>query len=73
MSRLADCQQTILNEIQAGATRKSVAMTYRLAMDSGEAVDWPVVNSAIIARWSMSGLQWIKQQAWTGKCFGGSR
>jgi hypothetical protein len=31
---------------------------------TGVKVDWPAVNAAIIARWSRSGLTWIKTQAW---------
>lgn len=67
---LACCTETLLREIEHGATRKSVAMTYRLAMQSSAPTDWPTVNAAIIKRWSVSGLTWIKQQAWSGKCFG---
>ena len=44
-------------------------MTYRLALESSEKVDWSIVNRAIIKRWSMSGLHDIKKWAWSGKCF----
>lgn len=63
---LAACTDTILSEITQGATRRAVAQTYRLAMQSSQPTDWPRVNAAIIARWSVSGLQWIKKQAWRG-------
>ena len=69
---LACCESTLLHEIaEPDVTRKSVAMTYRLAMESSECdrIDWAKVNAAIIARWSPSALQWIKKQAWSGKCF----
>lgn len=51
--------------------RRDVAQTYRLAMDSSECgrVDWAKVNQAIIARWSLSALGWVKKQAHSGKCF----
>ena len=51
--------------------RRDVAFNYRLASEShrafGTPVDWPKVNAAIIERWSRSGLEWIKRQAWPGK------
>ena len=49
--------------------RRSVAMTYALAIRSSEKTDFRAVNKAIIERWSVSGLDWIKKQAWSGKCF----
>jgi hypothetical protein len=66
---LACCTETLLNEIANGATRTAVAQTYRLAMHSRSETDWKRVNEAIIARWSVSGLTWIKKQAWSGQCF----
>lgn len=67
---LAACTDTLLHEITSGAPRRAVAQTYRLAMQSSQPTDWPRVNAAILERWSVSGLTWIKQQAWSGKCFG---
>lgn len=66
---LAACTDMLLHEIAQGASRRAVARTYRLAMQSSHETDWKRVNEAIIARWSVSGLTWIKQQAWSGKCF----
>ena len=66
---LAACTETLLNEIANGAPRRAVAQTYRLAMQSSQPTDWARVNTAIIERWSLSGLSWIKKQAWSGKCF----
>lgn len=69
---LADCERTLLEEIaRPEMTRRDVAKTYALALRSSERnrVDWKKVNRAIIDRWSPSGLDWIKQQAWSGKCF----
>lgn len=67
---LTDCQNTILHEISMKEIkRRDVAQTYRLAMESGETIDWGIINRAIIERWSRSGLIWIKTQAHSGKCF----
>lgn len=67
---LADCTNTLLREIaEPSIKRIDVAKTYALAIKSSEAVNWPVVNAAIIKRWSKSGLVWIKKQAWSGKCW----
>jgi thymidine phosphorylase len=68
--------KTILREIaMPEMKRRSIAMTYALCMRSaaaGEAVDWAAINKAIMDRWSVSGLAWIKTQAASGKCFGGA-
>ncbi len=71
---LAAAEATILGEIaDKRFKRKSVAKTYSLAMRTHqlghEVIDWKKVNEAIIARWSFSGLNWIKEQAHSGKCF----
>ncbi len=71
---LANCEETLLGEIANQCFKRlDVAKTYCLALRSSEArtVDWGKVNRAIIARWSVSGLNWIKTQAYSGKCFGG--
>ena len=75
--RLCNCESTLLMEAGTkGITRKSIAMTYRLSMEQerdigGEKIDWEKVNSAIVDRWSLSGLVYIKKLAWSGKCFQG--
>ncbi len=57
--------QVMLDEIAAGATRKSVAGTYAFALrDAFKTTDWGTINAAIIERWSLSGLQYIKERAW---------
>lgn len=50
---------------EPGLTRADVATTYGLTLVSSEraSVDWGKVNRAIIARWSRSGLEWIKKAA----------
>ncbi len=69
---LADCENVLLQEISMKEMkRKDIAKTYALALKSSEfdQIDWGKVNRAIIARWSMSALTYIKDQAWSGKCF----
>lgn len=67
---LAACTSTLLDEIaRPESKRRDVAKTYCLALRSSEPTDWRAVNTAIIARWSVSALNWIKKQAHSGKCF----
>jgi hypothetical protein len=67
---MVDCTGTLLREIaMPESTRNSVAQTYALAMKSSEPTDWPAVNRAIIARWSLSALEHVKKLAWSGKCW----
>lgn len=67
---LADPEAQLLTEIaDVTMKRRDVAMTYRLAIRACRApsdvtVDWHKVNLAIIERWSMAGLTWIKRFAW---------
>jgi len=68
---LACCTQTLLREIaDRSLRRKDIAMTYALALRSSEPTDWKAVNAAIVARWSMAALVWIRKQARSGRCFG---
>jgi hypothetical protein len=65
---LADPQGQLLEEIaDKRFTRRDVAMTYRIAVrrGGGDRVDWPKVNRAIIDRWSVSALIYIKKLAWS--------
>ena len=67
---LVSGEDTILREIaEPKLKRKDIAMTYRLIMDGGEEVNWGWINKAILGRWKLSGLIWIKKQAHSGKCF----
>lgn len=69
---MADCENVLLREISAKeCKRRDIAQSYALALRSSEAktMDWGKVNRAIVARWSPSALNWIKEQAWSGKCF----
>ena len=71
---LANCEKTILDEIEMKELKRiDVAKTYALILKSSERniVDWPKVNKAIINKWSRSGLEWIKEMAWSGRAFKG--
>ncbi len=71
---LALCTRTLLGEIaMSEMKRNDVAKTYALALRSSEQVDWRAVNQAILDRWSPHALKWIKDRAWSGKCFKGGR
>lgn len=70
--QMVACQETILREIaDKRLHRRDVAQTYRLTMESDERDkdDWGVINKAIMERWSLSALEWIKEQAHSGRCF----
>ena len=59
------CEITILNEIkQKECKRKDIALTYYFCMVSKEDIDWEKINKAIIKRWSFSGLEYIKKEAY---------
>ena len=49
--------------------RLDIARLYALSLESSEKTDYKVVNAAIIERWSKSALIYIKEMAWSGKCF----
>jgi hypothetical protein len=75
---LAESESQLIREIaDTSLKRRDIAQTYALAIDAeredGAKVDWHKVNRAIIDRWSPSGLEWIKKQAWTGKCWEGAK
>lgn len=62
---------TLFHQIaEPRATRLDVAKTYAMAVRSPEATDWAAVNKAIIARWSVHALLFIKRLAHSGQCFG---
>ena len=69
---LANCEATLLQEIAiTELKRKDIAKTYALAMRSSEcdSIDWAKVNQAIVKRWSIYALDYIKRLAWSGKCW----
>lgn len=62
---LCDCENVLLEEIASPEMkRRDIALTYGLALVSGEKIDWGKVNQAIMERWSQNALIWIKTQAW---------
>ena len=69
---MCNCQSLILGEIaNPKMKRNDVSQTYAWALRSTENIDWARINEAIIARWSLHALEWIKKRAWSGKCFTG--
>ena len=62
------CTDTILGELESGLSRKSVALSYAMAMKSAaqkaDAPDWPKINHAILAKWGPKGLESVKKRAW---------
>ena len=67
---LANCTNHLLREIaDPRMKRRDIAQSYALAMRSSEMTDYAAVNKAVIARWSLSGLGYIKRQAHSGRCF----
>lgn len=62
---LADTTNVLLREIaMPEITRDDIAETYAMAIVSGDKTDWRKVNEAIIARWSESGRDYIKERSW---------
>jgi hypothetical protein len=66
---LVFCTQVLLQDIGCKeATQKDIALTYAMALKSysqgADKPDWEAINGAILARWSMSGLERIKKLAW---------
>jgi hypothetical protein len=62
---LVDPEGTILNEIaDPRMKRDDVALTYAFAIRQRAEMDWSKVNHAIIDRWSLSALKYIKERAW---------
>jgi hypothetical protein len=66
MFTLMDPERCLLDEIaDKRMTRDDVAVTYAFALRGDhEQVDWAKVNLAIIERWSLNALRYIKREAW---------
>lgn len=65
---LVCCTQVILQDLRAKeCTQKDVALTYAMAIKSqaqgADIPDWLAINTAILSRWKMSGLERIKKRA----------
>ncbi len=55
----------ILEAVEQAKRREDVVPAYRNALgESPRATDWLMVNDAIIERWSLFALQYIKERAW---------
>jgi hypothetical protein len=64
---LINAEQEIMREIaDPKMKRADIAATYAflIRQQTQERPDWPKINGAIIERWSMAGLKWIKNRAW---------
>jgi hypothetical protein len=63
---MVDVERTILEEIaDRRLTRDDVAATYAFGLrDEMTTVDWQKVNHAILDRWSLNALTYIKKRAW---------
>jgi hypothetical protein len=61
------CTGVICDEVKAGLSQKDIAVTYAMAMKSAaqgaDQPDWLAINTAILSRWKMSGLERIKKRA----------
>ena len=57
----------IVETIRLARTRDEVVPDYAELLGNMEAaieIDWPSVNRAIIEKWSVAGLRYIKTRAW---------
>jgi len=65
---IVDPQRLLLAELaDQRMTQRDIALSYALALNTPDDVDWPTVNQAIIARWSLSGLKRVKDMAWRAR------
>lgn len=48
------------------ANRNEVAEEYAtmLILADADWIGWPLLNAAVVRRWSVSGLEYIKRRAW---------
>jgi hypothetical protein len=64
---MVDPEGQLLREIaDERMTRDDVAMTYAFAIRQQDEVDFAKVNRAIMDRWSLAALKYIKTKAWKG-------
>lgn len=62
---IVDPQGTILREIaDMRMHRDDVALTYAFCLRQSDEVDFAAVNEAILHRWSIAALRYIKDKAW---------
>lgn len=64
---LIGCTDVICSEVAEGLTQNEIAATYAMAIKSeargADDPDWHKINTAILSRWKMSGLERIKKRA----------
>lgn len=62
---MVDPEGQLLREIaDKRMTRDDVKLTYAFAIRQADEVDFAKVNAAIIDRWSMAALRYVKEGAW---------
>lgn len=62
---MVDVQGQLMAEIaEPEMKRDDVALTYAFGLRQPGEVDWGKVNEAIISRWSLAALKYIKERAW---------
>ncbi|MGH8525108.1 MAG: hypothetical protein ACREXY_13120 [Gammaproteobacteria bacterium] len=62
---MVDPGEQILREIaDKRVTRDDVALTYAFCVRQAADVNYKQVNQAIIDRWSLAALKYIKEKAW---------
>lgn len=54
----------VLIAMKSANTREKIANVYASALRYGVDVDWPAVNTEILAHYKLSGLSYIKKRAW---------
>jgi hypothetical protein len=65
MIELVDPQGQLLREIADPAMKRDdIAITYAFALRQQDEVDFALVNQAIMERWSLAALDYIKRKAW---------
>lgn len=62
---LMSCEEGIIEEIESGDfTRDEITLTYAFYISSNQKPDFGKINRAIVTRWSVSALNYIKKKAW---------
>jgi hypothetical protein len=62
---MVDPQGTIMRDIEdPRMTRDDVAMTYAFCIRQAGEIDFAAINRAIVDRWSLSALEYVKTRAW---------
>lgn len=54
----------IVERVRAAKNRTEAAEVYADGIREADWIHWPAVNAAILERWTMAGLIYIKERAW---------